>query len=133
MYNTARFMKYYNKPIVFAQKLHIEKYILKLIDKNLEENTIRQIIASLNFTFQKVLYKDIVSLEKIPRPKRKKLLPKVLTKEELNLLFENIQNKKHKLMISLLYSSGLRVSEVINLKREDLSPNNNTVHITGKR
>ena len=62
-------------------------------------------------------------------PKKKKTLPKVLSKEEINLIINNIKNSKHKLMIEILYSSGLRLSELINLKREDINLNENTIRI----
>ncbi len=54
-------------------------------------------------------------------PKR---IQKVLKKEEIKLLIKNIKNSKHKIMIALMYSAGLRVSELINLKVEDLELKN---------
>lgn len=127
LYNISNFMKWLNKDIKLANKANIEEYILELIDKDFQENTIRQILASLNFVFSNILYKDLVSIESIPRPKKKKQLPKVITKEEFKELLENITNKKHKLMITLLYSSGLRVSELVNIKREQLNITQNTL------
>ncbi len=127
LYNISKFMKWFNKDMNLANKTNIEQYILGLIDKGSQENTIRQILASLNFVFSNILYKDIVSIESIPRPKKKKQLPKVITREEITLLLENITNQKHKLMITLLYSSGLRVSELVNIKREHLNTTQNTL------
>lgn len=128
-YNVSRFMLYFKKEIEYAQKENFEKYILSLIDKNFEENTIRQIIASLNFVLKNVLSKDILAYENFPRPKKKKQLPKVLTKNQINEVFSNIKNSKHKLMCEIIYSSGLRVSELVNLKREDLNFDTNTILI----
>ncbi|MGM5487970.1 MAG: tyrosine-type recombinase/integrase [Nanobdellota archaeon] len=68
-------------------------------------------------------------MKNIPNPKCKKGLPKVLSREEVQALFERIENPKHKLMIMLLYSSGLRVSELVNLKRTDINVHDNTVRI----
>ena len=121
LYNLEQYIKYFGKDIKNSQKAHIEKYILHLINKNLSENTIRQILASLHFAFSTVLNKDIVSIEKIPRMKKKKQLPKVISKNEVKKLLENIKNQKHRLMIEVIYSSGLRVSELVNLKREDIN------------
>ena len=53
-------------------------------------------------------------------PKRPKRLPVVLSKEEVNLLLAAVGNQKHKLVLSLMYSAGLRVSEVVKLKAEDV-------------
>jgi integrase/recombinase XerD len=47
-------------------------------------------------------------------------IPVVLSKEEVKGLFETIENKKHRLMIEMMYSAGLRVSELINLRIRDL-------------
>lgn len=60
-------------------------------------------------------------------PKKKKQLPKVLTKNEIKILLENIKNQKHKVIIITLYSAGLRLSEVVNLKREHINFENNTI------
>jgi len=129
LYNISKFMKWYNKPLKYTQKEDIEKYILFLINKNLEENTVRISIASLNFIFKHILNKNIVNVEKIPRPKRKKLLPKVSNKEEIEFIIDNIKNTKHKLIIITIYSAGLRLSEIINLKREDINSTKNTIRI----
>ena len=55
--------------------------------------------------------------------RRAKTFPTVLTQEETKRLINSIYNEKHKLMIELMYSSGLRVSELVNLKVEDLEFN----------
>jgi site-specific recombinase XerD len=61
----------------------------------------------------------------LPYSKVPKQLPEVLTKEEVKRIFEAIQNKKHLLMIKLMYSAGLRVSELVHLKLKDLQLDNN--------
>ena len=59
------------------------------------------------------------------RPKKPQKLPVVLSKEEISQLFNVIKNLKHKALLALLYSAGLRVSELINLKIEDFEFNKN--------
>ena len=61
--------------------------------------------------------------------KRSKKLPIVLSREEINKIIEVLPNKKHKLLISLAYGAGLRVSEVINLKVKDINPEELTIHL----
>lgn len=56
-------------------------------------------------------------LNYLKKPKR---LPEVLTKDEVNRLISIVSNPKHKLILKLLYGCGLRVSEVVNIKKEDL-------------
>lgn len=55
-------------------------------------------------------------IDKIPYPKSEKKLPIVLSKDEIQRMFDVCKNKKHKVILGLLYSCGLRVSELINLK-----------------
>jgi integrase/recombinase XerD len=73
------------------------------------------------------LKKDITL--SIKRPKREKHLPSVLTKEEVIKLIDSLYNKKSKLMISLVYACGMRVSELVNLKVDDLDFNEKIGHI----
>lgn len=61
--------------------------------------------------------------------KRSQKLPIVLSREEINKIIEVLLNKKHKLLISLAYGAGLRVSEVINLKVKDINPEELTIHL----
>lgn len=126
LYNTSKFILWYKKELKNCAKEDIEKYILMLHKKNYDINTIRQITSSLIFIFKNILNQQ-VSIKNIPLPKRKKQLPKTLTKEEIKTLIDNIKNKKHKLIIQFLYSSGMRVSEIVNLKRENLNSQSNTI------
>ena len=61
--------------------------------------------------------------------KRSKKLPIVLSREEINKIIETLPNKKHKLLISLAYGAGLRVSETINLKTKDVDLGELVVHL----
>ncbi len=76
-------------------------------------------LSALRFTFVNILGKDITI--GIKRPKREKRIPDVLTREEVSRLVEAAPTKKSKLMIQLAYACGFRVSELINLKIEDLN------------
>lgn len=60
-------------------------------------------------------------------------LPIVLSKTEIGKILENIRNEKHRLMISLAYAGGLRVSEVTSLKVKDLNLSELTIHIKGAK
>ncbi len=68
-------------------------------------------------------------IKKIPYPKKEKSLPKVINKDFLVEQINKIKNKKHKAIISLAYSVGLRVSEVINLKIQDVDSKQMIIHI----
>lgn len=81
-------------------------------------NSIIQFLAAIKYAYTSVFKKDITA--GIRRPRKEKRIPTVLTKEEVQKLLNSISNKKSKLMVSMLYGCGLRVSELINLKIDDL-------------
>jgi site-specific recombinase XerD len=93
--------------------------------KRKNPSTICHDIFAIQFFFDKVLNQKIF----IPRPKRNKTLPVILTKEEISRMINSISNIKHKLILKILYGCGLRVSEIINLKREDINFKEGLMHI----
>jgi len=111
-------LNYKNKPIMKITKKDIKDYLDKLIDKDQAGSTINVNLQAIKFLMQEVLHKNVTL--NIRFSKRPKTLPTVLTKEEVRILINAIENKKHKLMINLLYSAGLRVSELTHLKVNDL-------------
>ncbi len=82
------------------------------------KNTIMLAAAALKFFYKEVLKKEFTNV-RIPKKDRK--LPQILSKEEVKSLIDNADNEKSRLMISLLYSSGLRVSELVSMKAEEIN------------
>ncbi len=87
--------------------------------KKLSENTIHSRLNAVKFYFEQVLKGEKFYWD-IPRPKKRQILPKVLGEAELRRLFIAASNLKHKAILFVAYSAGLRVSEVINLRIEDI-------------
>src|SRR3989344_1886937 len=90
---------------------------IKLVDKNKSGNTINLYFNAIKFFMENILNKRLFYNIKYSKTPIK--LPVVLTKEEIKKLIDVIENKKHKLIVKLMYSSGLRVSELVNLRVED--------------
>jgi len=112
------FLDYINKSPEKITEQNIKDYLAELIsNKNIKPRTISLKISALKFFCKEALKKDIVNLK---TPKIPKSIPKVLSKQEVLKLISNAKNLKSKLMIQLLYSSGLRVSELASLKLEDI-------------
>jgi len=82
---------------------------------------------ALKFMFENVLHVRFSYV--VPLAKKEGKLPRVLSKEQIRNIIENIKNKKHKLMIQILYSGGLRASELINLKPEDINIDRNVIFV----
>jgi len=76
-------------------------------------------INALKFCYEKVLGHERFFFE-IPRPKKHQQLLKVLGEAELTRLFNALSNKKHKAILFTAYSAGLRVSEVVKLRLQDI-------------
>ena len=81
----------------------------------------------------KFFYKRVLKMhwddDDVPAMKRERTLPTVLTYQEMNAIIDATRNLKHKAIIATMYSSGLRVSEVIHLHYDDVSRTNMTVHV----
>jgi integrase/recombinase XerD len=98
----------------------VRRYIHYCISTlQLSENTIHSRLNALKFMYEQVLGHEKFFVE-IPRPKKHLQLPKVLGETELRRLFAAPTNLKHKAILFVAYSAGLRVSEVINLRLQDI-------------
>ena len=94
---------------------HIRDYLSLLIKKGLSNSAINQAVNAIKFYYEMVL--DMPNrFYDIERPIKEHKLPKVISKEEVLAIIDNTNNIKHKCIVSLLYSGGLRRSELINLK-----------------
>lgn len=100
----------------------VKAFLSEMYDTK-SKNTIMLAAASLKFFFNEVLKKTFGN---IPLPKKEKRLPEVLTKDEVVRLIEATDTLKSRLIISFLYSTGLRVSEIVNLKIDDLNLSDKT-------
>ncbi|MGM5482461.1 MAG: tyrosine-type recombinase/integrase [Nanobdellota archaeon] len=109
-----------------ATEESIKRYILSL--ENYDVNTIRLKIASIKFFCRNVIKLPLL-VENLPSFKGKKRLPRHISKKDVIEIINNTKNIKHSLMITLLYSSGLRASELRNLKRKDIDPENNIINV----
>ena len=126
------------KDIRDITKKEISKFIESLKDRGLNEKTINHIIGSVkNFHNYFSTHYDIPNVtENIVRLKTAKKLPKVLSIEEVDILLDidlkTSYDYRNKAMLELMYSSGLRISELLNLTLTDIDFENNLVKVFGK-
>lgn len=129
-YLTADFIAFHkNKPIDSLTNRDVELFIEDVVSKrNYSISTQRQFISAIKHF--KVFYPECrIDEGFLVRPKKSKLLPTVLSKMELINLMRCTRNIKHRAIIGLLYSSGLRVSELINLKLKDIYIGRRQLHV----
>ncbi len=120
LYYNRKFLEFIKKEPEQITEDDVKNYIVSLMEKNISPKSIILIKAALKFFYDEVLKKNI---ENFKSPKVSKRLPVVLTRGEVKKLIDSVENKKHKLILKLLYSSGLRLSEVVNLKVGDIELN----------
>ena len=126
------------KDIRDITKKEISKFIESLKDRGLNEKTINHIIGSVkNFHNYFSTHYDIPNVtENIVLLKTTKKLPKVLSIEEVDILLDidlkTSYDYRNKAMLELMYSSGLRISELLNLTLTDIDFENNLVKVFGK-
>jgi len=107
----------------------IKEYLLYLKNKNLANATINVAINAFKFYYTQILRRKFFVNKELFRTKKAQKLPTVLTKSKVKQILAQIQNVKYKLMLGLMYSSGLRISEVVNVKVEDFDFENNLLRV----
>ncbi|MBI2451541.1 tyrosine-type recombinase/integrase [Candidatus Pacearchaeota archaeon] len=125
LFYISEFISYTNKSNNNFLREDIEKYLAHLKDKNYTNITLNIALSAINFLYDLLG----IRINKIKRPKREKHLPVVLSKEEVGQLISVTNNTKHKLILQTIYGLGLRVSELQNLKNEDIDFDRNLVLI----
>ena len=116
-----KFFKKYAKHPKEVTKKDIREFLEELSEKNASGNTINVYLNALKFYFEEIMGRKFrINIKYSKKPKK---LPVVLAKEEVKKLLGKIRNWKHKLMVETMYGSGLRVSELLNLKVKDLDLN----------
>jgi site-specific recombinase XerD len=114
------FINYYcAKELVAINESDVRKYILKLVQEDKSNAYINSAINSIKFYYESVLGMPNRFYE-VERPRKEKKLPKVLSKEDVISIIAHTNNLKHKCIVSLLYSSGIRRNELVNLKITDI-------------
>lgn len=109
----------------------IEKFLLYLIEKRRVSVSYHNIsLGAIKFFYERVIGKPEIT-EGIKRPKGEKLLPEVLSEEEVGRLFGCVTNLKHKCILITIYSGGLRLSEAVNLKIKDIDSERMKIFIRG--
>jgi len=126
------FLWHYNeiKPEEITMKQIRAYFIARIKERNISESTQNSMINAIKFYYEQVLGGDSMYFQNL-RPKRPKQLPNVLSEEEVIRLINAVDNLKHKCILMMIYSAGLRLSEVINMRLDDLHEDQKVVHIKG--
>lgn len=107
----------------------IKNFLLFLVETdNISSEYQNQIINAVKFYYEKVLHRPRKTYN-INRPRKETKLPVVISQGEVKAMFDVCTNLKHKAILLIIYSAGLRESEVINLQVSDIDSKNMVIHI----
>ena len=114
------FSRHFNRSPLHLGEREIKEYLLYLIrEKRASYSWVNQCYCALKFLYETTLHRKWI-MERVPCTKRERDLPVVLDREEVEALFSVTRNVKHRAILMLIYSSGLRVSEAAHLKISDI-------------
>lgn len=116
-FHNQKFLEFCKKTPESVTEADIKSYLAHLLGDNREKSSVALARSAILFYYNEVLKRSFADIK---TPKIQKKLPIVLTKEEIKRLIDAATHEKSKLLIKLLYASGLRVSEALHLKVADL-------------
>ncbi|MBN4063022.1 tyrosine-type recombinase/integrase [Alkaliphilus sp. AH-315-G20] len=114
-----RFVVYTDKNLNEIEEEEVKRYVEYLLEKDCSHSYANQAISSIKFLNQHVLHKSKL-LVYVNRPKKEYKLPNILSKKEVRDILTSLQNNKHRTILALIYSSGLRVGESTSLRINDI-------------
>ncbi|MFA6486588.1 MAG: site-specific tyrosine recombinase/integron integrase [Candidatus Magasanikbacteria bacterium] len=118
IYYTSDCLNKSNKQARSIGGADVREYLANLVDRNYSPSTINTAYSALQFYFEQVLHRNFFC--QIPRAHKEAHLPVVLSKNEVTRMIELSENPKHKCILSLLYATGVRVSELTHIKMRDI-------------
>jgi site-specific recombinase XerD len=129
LHHVKVFLQYVARPVADLDESHVRAYLIHRIeDDDVSTAYHAQAVSALRFLFRVVLQRTN-AIASVPRPKRGRVLPAVLGREDTHRILEAIENPKHLAIVVLMYSAGLRVSEVVRLRIEDLDPERELIRV----
>ncbi|TVP74439.1 MAG: integrase [Gemmatimonadales bacterium] len=112
-----------------VSEAHVGRYLVHLVEeRGVSRSYHSQAVSALRLFFIHVRRRPLV-VERIPRPRRARRLPVVLSRTEVRRLIDHASTPHQRAVVMLLYSTGLRVSELVRLRREDLDAERGVVRV----
>lgn len=121
LHKTKNMIKYFKKPLEEVKIEELRNYLLKYLkdEKKLSERSVNYYNSVIRFIYEVTLDK-VINKKQLPMCRKRREIYKVLTKEELSTFFNACENYKYKTIFMMIYGSGLRISEALNLRIEDV-------------
>lgn len=117
----------YQNPDILTE-MQIVRHLAGMTEKGLSSSSLGVLVNALLYYFRMVLKRDTFEI-RMPRPRKEHHLPTVLTMEECFRIFSYVDNPKHKLLLLIGYGAGLRRSEIVTLKWQDILFEEHKIHV----
>lgn len=118
---------YHANPI---QEIVVRNYLLDRYSKGLDWKTINCDYSALKKYFTEVM-KSAWSIDNLPRPKKATELPDIISREEVQLVIDHCAKPKHRVLLTFLYATGMRISEAIEVRVNDIDSHRLTIKVRG--
>jgi site-specific recombinase XerD len=126
---TRRFAEYFQRSPAQMGEEQIRTYLHQLItEQQASQSTVTQAYSALKFFYETTLKRPF-AMRDIPRIKKRKRLPQILSSEEITRLIDLTANLKHRAMLMTIYSAGLRVSEAAHLRLTDIDSDRMVIRV----
>lgn len=133
VHHVARFARHFNTPPDRLTPDHIRQYQLYLTrEKKASYSYFNQAVCALRFFYITTLGKDWNVKRLVPYARKERKLPVVLSREELVQFFGAIEQRRHRVILLTAFSAGLRVSEVVALRSENIDSHRMLIRVRGK-
>jgi len=128
----ARFAAYFDKSPTLLGPSHVRQYQLHLLEeRKVSYSAFNQTVCALRFLYRTTLKKEW-AVERIPFQKRPSTLPAVLSFEEVHALLARVEALRERTVVSLIYATGLRISEALGLRVKDIDGPRRQLRVRGK-
>ena len=124
-----------------VQEIQVRSWLVQIMEKGIKSRSVRRKVSSLKTFYNYLIQQSEATtnpIEKLVVPRFKKPPPQYVSQDDINNLFdtigfkEDVEGNRDKLIIEMLYSTGIRLSELISIKHHDIDIYNSTIKITGK-
>jgi len=124
------FLYYFKgKAIEELTESEIKEYLIEKIEKGSISYSAQNIIINAIKLYYEISFQRSINNDEMPRPRKMRKLPVVLSKEEIERVLSSVENQKHRLLLSLYYACGLRASEALHLEKRDIDFERNIIYI----
>lgn len=124
----ARFARFHGRSPAVLGREDVRSYQVHLIERETSWCVVNQTMSALRFLYNVTLERDW-PVERLPYCKRPKRLPLVISPEEVLLFLRSVEELKYRMALTTAYGSGLRISEILQLRVEDIDSARMLIHV----